>query len=46
VFEGLKYKSYKVTAETGLDIIGRFLEKMFPGFRENPVSLNREPRLP
>ena len=38
--EGLKYKSFKFTAETGLDVIGDFLEKMFPGFRKSPVSLN------
>jgi O-antigen ligase len=44
--EGLKYKSFKVTAETGLNVIDDFLEKMFPGFRTSPVPLNREPELP
>ena len=40
--EGLKYKSFKVTAETGLNVIDDFLEKIFPDFRESLVSLNRE----
>ena len=44
--EGLKYKSSKVTAETGLNVIDDFLERMFPGFRKSPVSLTNEPRLP
>ena len=44
--EGLKYKSFKVTAETGLNIIDDLLDKMFPRFRKSPVPLSREPRLP
>ncbi|MBT3415670.1 MAG: O-antigen ligase family protein [Nitrospina sp.] len=41
--EGLKYKSFKVTAAIGLNVVDDFLEKMFPGFRKSPVLLNREP---
>ena len=44
--EFLKYKKFKVTAETGLNVIDDFLEKIFPDFRESLVSLNRGPKLP